>query len=113
MKLSLTTWQRINLCLILSSIEGKVSIVRKASKLLDVLELSDAEKELVGYREESGSIGWDDRTTHFDLEITDPNLFAFLSERVKEYVFPKQTWGNSEVRRLILDMYDQLGIKEE
>jgi hypothetical protein len=112
MKINLVTWQRVTLTGILSNIEGKVQIVRKAAKLLDALELNAAEKELVGFVETAGNITWTDKEHRFEIEIGDPNLFAFLSEQVKTFTFPPQTWAGPEIRALILDLYDQLGIKD-
>ncbi len=50
MKLSLTTWQRINCVNIVGAIGGAdARTFRKAVKLLDLFEMTDEEKEQVGY----------------------------------------------------------------
>lgn len=50
MKLNLTTWQRINCVNIVGLMAGaNAAAFRKAVKLLDILEMSDEEKEQVGF----------------------------------------------------------------
>ena len=106
MILHLNTWQRIQLELLVGNVKGAASTVRKAVKLLDVLEMSDAEKAEVGFRQEGGMMLWDKSEHTFAVEIKDGNLAAFLVDLVRQ----KTDWP---ANRHIVDLFDQLGIQDE
>jgi len=115
MKLDLNVWQLLNLIGIIGTVEGSVQNIRKADKILDILELTDAEKEQIGYKFDAttGSITWTDYTIKFGVDIPDPNLGVFLVERVRLFKWPEAAWSSHIVRKQIVDLYDQLGIKDE
>jgi hypothetical protein len=48
-KLELTTWERVNLAGIISQQRGNLAQVRRFLRLLDELELTEEEKEFVGW----------------------------------------------------------------
>lgn len=60
MKLELTTWQRVNCINIIGSIGGaNAAMFRKAVKLLDILEMTDDEKEQVGFVDDTAELECD------------------------------------------------------
>lgn len=60
MKLELTTWQRVNCLNVIGSIGGAdAKTFRKANKLLDILEMTDDEKEQVGYADNTTELKCD------------------------------------------------------
>lgn len=105
MNLNLNTWQRVQLELLVGAVKGAASTVRKAVKLLDVLEMSDAEKEEVGFRAVNGGFVWDKPDHLFEIEIRDGNLETFMRELVKQ----KEDWP---ANRNAISLFDQLGIEE-
>lgn len=73
MKLELTTWQRINCVDIIGAISStSAAAFRKAAKLLDILEMSDDEKERVGYVDEVATLKCDlsGLKSRFGIDIT-------------------------------------------
>jgi len=109
MKLQLTTWQRLSLYQAVGALEGSVSVVRTASKVLDALEMSDDEKAKVGYRElPDGRALWRDVERRFGLEIADREAAALLKRTVKGYTH----WPAGQARQ-VLDLAEQLGLEDE
>jgi hypothetical protein len=105
MILNINTWQRIQLELLIGEVKGPAATVRKAVKLLDVLEMSKDEKEAVGLRQVQGGMVWDEPDHLFSIEIKDGNLEVFLRELVKQ----KEDWP---ANRHALDLIDQLGVDD-
>lgn len=106
MKLNLTTWQRMACVQALNAQAGHISMLRKALRLLDVLELSPEEREQVGLvQHPNGNMSWQDPALRFELEIADRELAAFLRRAVEGY----QGWPVSEAG-LALDLAEQLGL---
>lgn len=104
MQLNLTTWQRVQLSLIIGATKGAASTIRKAVKLLDMLEMNDEEKAAVGFEQKGPSFTWKDADTRWAVEIKDGNLESFLVETVKAY----DKWP---VDVNVIDLLDQLGIE--
>ena len=105
MKLKLNPWQRIQLEMLVGNVKGAAAEVRKAVKLLDVLEMTDAERAEIGFRTEGGMILWDKQEHAFEIEIKDGNLAAFLTNLVKQ----KTDWP---ANRHVIDLFDQMGIED-
>jgi len=109
MRLELTTWQRLVLYQIVGALEGPVSLVRTASKVLDVLQMSEAERAEVGYRELPGSgAAWQDPERRWEIEIADREAAALLKRTVKGY----DKWPAGQAAQ-VLDLAEQLGIEGE
>jgi len=106
MNLNLNTWQRVQLEKLVGDVKGAASTVRKAVKLLDILEMSDEEKTKVGFRQQGGMLLWDDLEHTWEVEIKDGNLEVFLRELVKG----KTDWP---VNRYAIDIFDQFGLEDE
>ena len=106
MKLQLTTWQRIVLYQIVGQLRGPVSLVRTASKLLDVLEMSEADRTEVGYRElPNGAATWRDPERRLEIENADREAAALLRRTVEQH----QEWPAGQARQ-VLDLAEQLGL---
>ncbi len=106
MLLNLTTWQRMTLLQMANGIRGDLRTVRKALKAIDVLEMSDADREVVGLTEHpSGAVTWTDAAHRFELEVDD-NTAAFLRQQVEA----RTDWP---VSADVVDLCEQLGIAEE
>lgn len=108
MKLSLNTWQRIMCVQALNAQTGHISAIRKALKLLDILELNEEERAAVQLRElQAGGYAWQDTERRFGVEIADRELAAFLKRAVGNY----SNWP-VEHARLVTDLFEQLEIEE-
>ena len=105
MKLKLNPWQRIQLEMLVGNVKGAAAEVRKAVKLLDVLEMTDAERAEIGFRAEGSMILWDKQEHAFEIEIKDGNLAAFLTNLAKQ----KTDWP---ANRHAIDLFDQMGIED-
>lgn len=105
MHLKLDTWQRMKLVLMLGELQGNVRLVRKAGKALDVLEMSDEDKEKVGYKSSPRGASWQDQDHKFDLDIGDKEAAGLIKQVIKT----KKDWQAGNYKR-ILDLYEQLGI---
>ena|SRR3990167_6646551 len=106
-KLSINTFQRVMLINIVGAIEGNAAIVRKAVKLLEALDMTEAEKELVGMKQTGNQINWlPEHEDHlWEIELKDPDPAALLKEKLKAQSF------SALVGRKMLAVYDQLDIE--
>lgn len=108
MKLNLTTWQRIMAVQALNAQAGHISLIRKALKLLDILELSAEEAQAVKLRElPEGGFGWEDLDRRFELEVKDRELASHLGRAVRAY----DRWPVGQAKAIV-DLFTQLGIEE-
>jgi len=105
MKLSLSTWQRLQLLMIMNGVQGDLRAINKALKLIDLFEMSKDEQEEIGLQSAASGFVWDNPDKKWDIEIKDPNLVAFLKQKVEE----KQDWP-AVSGRAVLDLCKQLGI---
>lgn len=106
MHLKLTTWQRLTLVGVLSDLRGPVAIIRKASKLLDILELSAEEKEEIGLHSDApGAMRWTNNDYTWNIEVKDKELARFLKGTVEQH----KTWPAANAGQ-VLDLADQLDI---
>lgn len=104
-QLSLNTWQRMTLLTMVNNVKGDLRTVRKALKALDVLEMSDEEREAVGLVDHpNGAVTWTEATHRFELEVDD-NTAAFLRQQVEA----KTDWPATVD---VVDLAEQLGIAE-
>jgi len=108
MKLNLTTWQRLQLLMLMNSVQGDLRTINKALKLIDLLEMSEDEQEEVGLRSTTKGFTWNDPNKRWDVEVKDGNLVAFLKQRVEG----KADWPAASGRE-VLDLCEQLNIKLE
>lgn len=105
MTLNLNTWQRMTLLTMVNNVKGDLRTVRKALKAIDVLEMSDADREVVGLTEHpNGAVTWTEAAHRFELELDD-NTAAFLRQQVEA----KTDWP---VSADVIDLCEQLGVKE-
>lgn len=105
MLLSLNTWQRMTLLTMVNNVKGDLRTVRRALRAIDVLEMSDADREVVGLTEHpNGAVTWTDAAHRFELEVDD-NTAAFLRAQVEA----KSDWP---VSGDVVDLCEQLGVKE-
>lgn len=108
MQLSLTTWQRLMCVQALNAQTGHISLVRKALKLLEILELSEEEAAAVGLSQAAdGNYSWQDVAHRFELEVKDRELSAHLRRAVDAY----QGWPVGHGREA-LELAEQLGSQE-
>jgi len=101
--IELTTWERVQLTLVVGSqVPGRntVAAVRLGCKALDVLELTEEEKLKVGWMVLPDSrIEWRlGDTTKWPLEFTD-DVWNFIKQRVKAY----QDWPVNRLTNALLD----------
>lgn len=83
MILSLTTWERVQLSRLVGQLRGNVALLRKAGRVLDAVELSEAEQEAVGFNtivrpDGSVSAQWRDAAREFEVEIADREAAMLL-----------------------------------
>jgi len=107
MKLQLTVWERIKLCMVVGSIRGvNMATIRKADKALDVLELSEEEEKAIGLVYlPTGKIRWKpDTDVEYVLEIKDKEAVHLVRKAFDEY----SNWDTAD-RKLILRLEEKLG----
>ena len=103
MKIELTTWERVQLALMIGNARGNVAQVRQGMRALDVLELSDEEKKEIGWlRPAEGIVQWQDRERTWELQIDD-ELWKFVIQQAQA----RRDWP---VNRLTLQLLDKFEI---
>ena len=106
MELELNTWQRLMCIQALNARTGHISMLHRALKLLDVLALSEEERQAVGYVElPDGSQRWADPARRWTLQLPDGELTSFLQESVKQF----NGWPVEQAAEA-LDLFERLGI---
>jgi hypothetical protein len=109
MKLELTTWQRMMCVQALNGQVGHISMIRKALQLLEVLELSEAERAEVGMQEPApGQWMWRDTARRWEVEVADRELAAFLRRAVEAF----GQWPVGQGAEVV-DLCRQLEIEEK
>ena len=111
--IKLTTWERV---VIANNVIGAMQIgdprtMRKASKILDAVELTQAEREQIHLHvDATGQAVWDDcdkiESQVWEVELG-PDEMALLKEKVAA---PPMPWIGAQ-RKWVLRLYDQLGIE--
>jgi hypothetical protein len=98
MELELNTWERLRLTQILGEMRGvNLATLRKAGKALDALELSDDDRDLVGFQATVDANGelkyrWQNTKHEFSIKIADREAAALLRRAVEQY----QGWSVRE-----------------
>lgn len=114
-EVSLSIWQRLYLTAALSQGRGSVGAIRKAFKILDIIEITPAEKEKLGWEQRGDRIKWDEKLAadmHQDFTF-DGNLYVFLQAELRKIDeaegFPRDAAAE------VVDLADQfnLGAEEE
>jgi len=105
MLLKLTTWQRIQLESVVGAQKGPVATVRKAIKLLDIVELTDAEKAAIGFKVNDLRFTWKDKDKTWDIDIQDKNLEMYLLQVCL-------AWEYWPINTEVLDLFEKLGVDE-
>ena len=103
MRLQLNTWQRLQLLLLMSNVQGDLRTVNKALKLIDLLEFSKEEAEKIGLEITSAGYYWRDNSCLWEVNIGDGNLASFLKEKVKG----RSDWP---ARKDVMDLCQKLEI---
>ena len=106
MVLKLDTWQRMQLLLLMSGVNGDLRTINKALKLIDLFEFSKDEKEKINLQYTDTGVVWGDPTYKWEIEIKDENLVTFLKEKVQG----KSDWP---ANKGVIDLCEQLGIPVE
>lgn len=102
MEIKLTTWERIQLIQLVGVSRGTVAQVKLGLKALEILELSEAEKEQVGWMDVSATQAqWQDTEFEWDLEFGD-DTWTFIQALAKRY----QDWSISS---LVFQLLEKLG----
>lgn len=126
--LKLTVWQRI----VIGQIAGQqqvssVGVMRQANAILDLLDLTDSDKLVVGWSTEPGhsevapngelvtvpeKATWQNGDYQFEINFA-PAQEVLIRNWVSSNSWPAGSWSNKNVRRQILALYDQLGLTDE
>lgn len=104
--IKLSTIERITLQQLIGEIDGDSRVMRKAVRLLDVLEFTEAERDYIKLRQVSDTrVEWDHPEKEWELEFKDGNDFAFLKA-----TFKNKRWVGINPR-VVVAIEDRLGIK--
>jgi hypothetical protein len=108
-EMKLTTWERIQLIQCIPPTGHTIEEVRKHLRVADILELTEEEKKLVGWREiqttQGMSTSWGvnaevEPDYEFEISFEDADY-----EHLKNLVGQRSEWPTS---KLTLDIYDKL-----
>ena len=90
------------------ALRGDVKLMRKAGKLLDVIELTPDEREAVNFKydEAHGFAAWEQQDRRWDVTIADPEMLVLL----KETLSGKSDWPAVQNKQVIA-LYEALGIE--
>jgi hypothetical protein len=113
MKAELTTWERERLMRLLAGVRNaSLATVRKGMKAWDALELSDEEKEEVGYQQHpQGGARWQDTEREFEVEIKDREAAGLVVRLLKTHVREKneqEDWSMNDA--LLLGLCKKLDV---
>ena len=105
MQLNLTTWQRVMLRDVVGLTRGNVRTVRDALRALEVLDLDEAERAAVGYRDLGGGRAeWDAESDEkFVLVVPDDGALAVMRQAARAY----ESWPVAMAEQ-VLDLMEQL-----
>lgn len=107
MKLEINTWQRVMLTAVVGQLRGNVHLLRKAIKVLDILEMTDEEKQAIGYTELSTGARWDDTERRFPLEF-DQEAITLIQQAIERF----EGWP-AEQAALVFDLCQQLEMDDD
>ena len=72
--IKLTTWERLTIAAIVGAMTGTVADVRRAGKVLDVVEFNDEDAKAIGLVADAGGVRWEEQSREWDLELDEPSL---------------------------------------
>lgn len=109
MEFNFTLWERALLGVMIGNVRGEASRIRKATKLLDVLDFTDEEKQRFGIAVNEGMVSWTSSgQDSCPVTIEDGNLVVFLQTEAKNYTsWPASPKGSS------VALMDKLGVKDD
>lgn len=103
MEIKLTTWERVQLIQLVGDARGNVAQVRLGLRALEILELSETEKQQVGWRDISETHAqWQDTEFEWNLEFGD-DIWTFIQVLAKH----RQDWP---ISNLVVQLLDKIGI---
>ena len=85
MKLLLNTWERLMLTRIVGSLTGDARLYHKAGKVLDVLEMSETERNEIDFRQIGNNFHWDDVQKVWELEVRDQESKSVIHLALRNY----------------------------
>lgn len=93
---------------IIGALRGDVRLVRKAGKVLDVIELTPEEQNEVNFRydERAQFAEWERHDHKWDVTFNDPELLVL----VKETLRGKNDWPAAQHRQ-VSALYEALGVE--
>lgn len=86
-KIELTTWERVSLFNLLESQEGDLRTLKKMFALADIMELSEEEREKIGYESDGRVSKWEDDSKVWNIELKGPEakLLAKVALSFKQW----------------------------
>jgi hypothetical protein len=102
MRLTLDTWQRVQLLATVQGTPAKIGSVRAGLQLLDIIDFSDDEAKSIGLVTNAGNYFWTDDKKKWELEVPDD-----LVPVLKEFVQQREVWP---VDRRVKGLFEQLGL---
>jgi hypothetical protein len=109
---TLTTWERERLQQLIAQLQGtNLATVRKGMRALDALELTDEEKDLVGYQQTSRGVQWRDTDHEFEVEIADREAAHLVARVLEDHVRQKnkgEDWSMGDM--MLLALCEKLGV---
>ena len=111
MNITLTTWERIICFNAVSSLRGlDAGGMRKAAKLLDIVELNEDEKKAIGFvLFPDGTANWNEKANNdWGIVIADGNLVEFLKQAIQKPDIVVTGKAREMVR-----LFDKFGIAPE
>jgi len=98
-KINLTTWERVQL-LACVPVQDTVSNVRKHIRVMDTLELNEAEQKLVDFTNTGQGFQWsrDKQDYEFELTFEDSDL-----EHLVKLVEGREDWPSTKLTVVLLD----------
>lgn len=93
----LTTWERTRLVQVVGQLRGGAALVRTAMHILDKLELTDKEKEQVGWQDVGAAAKWEKAELTFEVAFTIEE-WRLLEQAVNDF-----KWEPSPIVVALLD----------
>ena len=112
-EVNLSIWQRLYLSSVLSQGRGSVGAIRKAFKILDIIEITPAEKEKLGWEQRGDRVKWNDEVAgDMNRVFTfDGNLYVFLQAELRK--IDEAQGFPMEAAAEVVDLADQFKLGEE
>lgn len=101
--IKLTTWERLTISSIVGSMTGTVAEVRRAGRVLDVLEFNDEDAKAIGLVADPSGVRWEDQTREWEVEL-DQDAIVLARAQVS-------TWAHFRAsdRKNVGALVDKLG----